>query len=91
MASTVVHRVLVVGDDRAVVLVGGCMKREKKFKAVKAWAGICEGKIDIWPSQAVGTEQYEIFVRRKDAARRYELFIPVLITPITKKKLKAKR
>lgn len=54
-------------------------KRPVKIKPVRAWAGICDGKIHCWGGE---TRYYELYPTKAQAKIAYEHFVPVLITPL---------
>lgn len=53
--------------------------RPMKIKPVRAWAGICDGKLHCWRT---GERYYEIYPTKAQAQAAYQLFVPVLITPL---------
>lgn len=58
------------------------MSAKKKIKSVKAWAGVCDGKIHLWHN--CDPKYYEIYTSKKVASEHYDHVIPVLITSIKK-------
>lgn len=59
-------------------------------KTIKAWAGICDGKLNTGWIESAGFKDslYGIFRNRKEARSRYQMVLPVTITyelPVKKK------
>ena len=54
-------------------------KRSKSPKAVKAWAGVCDGKIHRWGK--TNGNYYELYPSRAQAKQHYDEVVQVTITP----------
>lgn len=57
-------------------------KTKQKIKPIKAWVGICEGKMHCWGGEA---RYYEIYPTQALVKIAYEEYVQVLITPIPKR------
>jgi len=56
--------------------------KQRKVKEIKAWAGICDGKLNTGWIENAGYKDslYGIFRNKKEARSKYELVVPVTIT-----------
>lgn len=55
-------------------------KPQMKIKPVRAWAGVSDGRLHGWGPTA--GNYYEIYRTKAQARAAYELYVPVLITPL---------
>ena len=57
-------------------------KKSKLPKAIKAWAGVVEGKIHGW--YHMEQPYFEVYQSKAVARKNYEAVIPVRIVPVRK-------